>query len=172
MKLWNRTVVILLVLVFCVGCDQVSKDLVIDKLRFAPAVTLMQDTVHLLYAENPGAAFSLGADLHPNLRFWFFTVGSAVFLAAMLLFVLFRRGATRIEVFGFALVIGGGFSNLLDRILKDGRVIDFVMLRVGEMQTAIFNFADVMIIMGMVVLLFELWRTRWNEPAVWQQQTP
>jgi signal peptidase II len=72
-------------------------------------------------------------------------------------------------VLGFALVLGGGLSNLLDRILKDGRVIDFMMLKFGGMQTAIFNFADVMIIMGISVLLFELWRTRWTNRAAWQQ---
>ena len=169
MKIWHRILVVLLVLGSCIGCDQVSKDLAIDNLRHAPSVSFWSDTIHLLYAENPGAAFSLGADLHPQLRFWFFTVGSGVFLAILLLFILMRRGASHLEVLGFALVIGGGMSNLLDRILKDGRVIDFLMLRFGDVQTAIFNFADVMIIMGMVILLTELWRMRWTTRAAWQQ---
>lgn len=168
MKIWERVTILLLILGSCVGCDQVSKGLVVDNLRYAPAVTLWSETVHLLYAENPGAAFSLGADLHPDLRFWFFTVGSALFLAGLLLYVMLRSRATPAEVLGFSLVIGGGFSNLLDRILKDGRVIDFLMLQFGEVQTAIFNFADVMIIMGMIVLAVELWRRRWIVPA-WEQ---
>lgn len=169
MKLWQRTLVLVLVLSTCIGCDQMSKDLVIENLRFGPAVTLWSNTVHLLYAENPGAAFSLGANLSPALRFWFFTVGSGVFLAGLLLFIILRNHATHLEVLGFALVLGGGFSNLLDRILKDGRVIDFVMIELGEVRSAIFNFADVMIIMGIVVLVYELWRIRWIERTAWQQ---
>lgn len=169
MRIGKRAFIIVLVLCSCVGCDQMSKDLVVDNLRYAPSVVLWSDTVHLLYAENPGAAFSLGADLQPELRFWFFTVGSGIFLAGLLLFILLRRQASHAEVLGFALVLGGGLSNLLDRILKDGRVIDFLMLRFGEIQTAIFNFADVMIIIGLVVLLMELWRMKWTARSAWQQ---
>ena len=169
MGIWQRIFVLVLVLSSCIGCDQVSKDLVIDNLRYSPAVTLWSDTVHLLYAENPGAAFSLGADLHPDLRFWFFTVGSGLFLGGLLLFTLMRHGASHLEVLGIALILGGGVSNLLDRILKDGRVIDFVMLQFGDVQTAIFNFADVMIIMGMVVLLTELWRMKWTNRTAWER---
>ena len=65
MRIGKRAFIIVLVLCSCVGCDQMSKDLVVDNLRYAPSVVLWRDTVHLLYAEYPGAAFSLWAVMQP-----------------------------------------------------------------------------------------------------------
>ena len=49
MKTWQRAFVILLVLVSCIGCDQISKDLVQTKLRFAEPVALLGGVLHLFY---------------------------------------------------------------------------------------------------------------------------
>ena len=38
-------------------------------------------------------------------------------------------------------------------MLRDGRVIDFLRVGVGELKTGIFNFADAAIVVGLVALL-------------------
>jgi signal peptidase II len=46
-------------------------------------------------------------------------------------------------------------GNLIDRIINDGAVTDFVRLGIGSFRTGIFNLADVAIVVGVVMLL--LW---------------
>ena len=159
MRPWHRALLIFFVLGSCIGCDQVSKDLAQDALRFAPAVSILGDTLHLVYAENPGIAFSLGTTLSPALRFWLFTVGAGLLLVGLVTFILMRHRANRQEIMAYGFIIGGGASNLVDRLLNDGRVIDFMMVELGMMRTAIFDLADVMILAGVVLLARALWRS-------------
>ena len=158
MKVWQRALLILLVLTSCIGCDQVSKDMAQDNLRFSRPVELLGGVLHLYYAENTGVAFSLGAELSRSMRYWLFTIGSGVVLIGLFLYALLRRRSTRWQVVAYALMIGGGVSNLLDRLFNDGRVIDFMMIKVGSVHTAIFNLADVMILSGCGLLVVVLWR--------------
>ena len=159
MNTWQRAFLILLVLVSCVGCDQVSKDLVQTNLRFSEPVALLGGTLHLYYAENAGVAFSIGAELSRSWQYWLFTVGAGVVLTGLFFFALFRRASTRGQLLAYALMLGGGVSNLLDRVFNDGRVIDFMMIKVGALHTAIFNLADVMILTGCGLLIVVLWRS-------------
>jgi signal peptidase II len=54
---------------------------------------------------------------------------------------------------GMALIWGGGVSNFADRILSDGRVVDFLNLGIGSLRTGIFNVADVAIMAGVGLLI-------------------
>lgn len=171
MKLWYRALLILLVLVSCIGCDQVSKDMAQDSLRFARPMELLGGVLHLYYAENTGVAFSLGAELPHTARYWFFTIGAGVVLVGLFLYALLRRKSTRWQLVAYALMLGGGVSNLIDRLFNDGRVIDFMMIKVGAVHTAIFNFADVMILSGCGLLVFVLSRMPPDVPVERRSET-
>lgn len=158
MNTWHRVGLLLFLLSFCIGCDQVTKGVAQETLLDSGPVSYLEDTVHFLYAENPGVAFSMGATLSPRVRFWVFTVGVGAILLGLLAFVLLHGAHTRLEVWAYGLVLGGGFSNVLDRILNDGRVIDFMVVRLGGLSTAVFNLADVIILMGLGALLWASFR--------------
>jgi lipoprotein signal peptidase len=91
--------------------------------------------------ENPGLPFGI---ITPG----FFSL--AVTAAALILFVFFyskyftKQGLD----FGYSLIVGGALSNIIDR-LPDGRVADFINIGVSTM-----NVADVLIVAGIVILLF------------------
>ena len=161
MNTWHRAFLILLVLCTCIGCDQVSKDLAQVNLRTAEPLALLGGMLHLYYAENAGAAFSLGAGLDHPMRYWLFTVGAGLMLIGLFCFAVIRRESTAMQVLAYALVLGGGMSNLLDRLFNEGRVIDFMMIKVGAVHTAIFNLADVMILAGCLLLIIVLWRPQY-----------
>ena len=57
-----------------------------------------------------------------------------------------------------ALVVGGGLSNLIDRLLNEGRVVDFMQLGIGPLRTGVFNVADVAIMGGLAVMLVVVFR--------------
>ena len=73
MKPSYRYSLVLLVLV-CVGCDQVTKAVARSSLPRYHRFSYLGDTVRLEYTENPGAFLSLGADLSPSVRFWISSV--------------------------------------------------------------------------------------------------
>jgi signal peptidase II len=55
------------------------------------------------------------------------------------------------------LIISGGIGNLLDRVFNQGKVIDFIILSIGNIHTGIFNIADFYITSGVLLLIiFEL----------------
>jgi len=98
---------------------------------------------------NTGAAFSFGSDN-----------GLMVLIIASLVFLLLifwyhrrlKRGfESRLEQYGLAIVIGAAFGNLLDRYFY-GRVTDF--LELTFVKFPVFNFADVMIDVGIALIIF------------------
>jgi len=96
----------------------------------------------------------LGAGLSHPVRFWALIVFVGVALIGMLRFVWTSREMSHpVSILGASLVIGGGFSNLIDRLLNNGAVVDFVNVGVGNLRTGIFNLADVAITFGAGILL-------------------
>jgi len=57
------------------------------------------------------------------------------------------------KLFSFALVISGGLGNIIDRLLFDRHVTDFMILGIQNLRTGIFNFADVCVTAGAIGLL-------------------
>ncbi|MBS1251870.1 MAG: Lipoprotein signal peptidase [Anaerolineales bacterium] len=162
MKFLERLALIAVVVLASVGCDQGTKALAEEHLAGQGTISLLSDTVRLHYAENEGALLSLGARLPEPARFWVFTVFVGAVLVATLLFV-FRNGDLNAgEVIGLSLILGGGASNLIDRILNDGAVIDFLNIGIANLRSGIFNLADVAVFAG--VGLFWLYYTQRQEP--------
>jgi signal peptidase II len=153
MNLAKRAVLILAVLIGCVGCDQVTKSAARSFLPAAQTWSFAGDSVRLQLAHNSGAFLSLGASLPERLRTGLFSLGVGCLLLCLLGYGLFARGTDVPGTIGLALIVGGGFSNLADRLLHGGYVIDFLNLGIGGMRTGIFNLADVAISAGAVLLL-------------------
>jgi signal peptidase II len=100
-----------------------------------------------------GAFLSLGGSWSPLFRFWILTVSAGIFLCGLLVFMIMKPRESMKEQVAFALILGGGFGNLIDRIFNGGIVIDFLNLGIGNIRTGIFNFADVLMMLGLAALL-------------------
>ncbi len=155
----KRILVLLAVLVLCVGFDQATKSIAQQSLSGMPAQTLAAGLLRLEYTENPGAFLSLGAKLSDDARFWIFTVMVAALLIGLLVFV-FRMSPNTpfLIILAIALVVGGGLSNLIDRLVNEGRVVDFMQLGIGPLRTGVFNVADIAIMGGLAVMLVVVFR--------------
>jgi signal peptidase II len=153
MKKYLQFLLVLLVLLCCVGCDQAVKAFAKGALAFSPPVLLLDGAVRFQYAENPGAFLSLGAGLPAGVRYLFGVVLVGATQLALFAFLMRARSLTTRQRLGFSLFLAGGLGNWIDRIANDGRVIDFVSLGLGPLHTGIFNVADVAITAGIVVIL-------------------
>ncbi len=149
-----------------VGCDQVTKYIARQNLAPFQAVTVIQNTVYLQYAENSGAALSLGAALSQGIRFWLLVVTAGAILLALLVYLLFHGPAlSPARIVALSLIIGGGMGNLIDRLFNGGRVIDFMLISIGKYHTGIFNLADFSVLLGVVLLFFQLLLLRRTKPT-------
>jgi signal peptidase II len=153
----RRFLLILAVLVSCVGCDQTSKLVAKAYLPDTARVSLLGDGIRLEIARNYGAFLSLGESLPQPWRSMLLSAGVALVLVALIAYALFQSSTNVLIVPALGMVAGGGLSNLIDRWVYGGYVLDFLNVGIGPVRTGIFNVADVCIMVGVFLLLFGDW---------------
>src|SRR3954465_8823742 len=123
----TRLSVILSILSATIVLDQGTKRVAMETLRYRPAMSFLGNTFRLEYSENPGAFLSLGSALPDSVRFWLLSVGVAIALLGLFVYVAFYSDTKIKQAMGMVLLISGGLSNLLDRMFRQsGRVVDFL----------------------------------------------
>jgi signal peptidase II len=147
-----RLVVISLVLVCTVGCDQVTKHVARTELGQMGSATLPGRFIEFTLAENPGAFLSLGASFPQSVRSAL-TVCVSFGLAFLLAYLVRTPRLRLVSFLGLALIWAGGISNLIDRFVHQGLVTDFMVVRAGPLHTGVFNLADFAIVVGMLILV-------------------
>jgi signal peptidase II len=153
MSVAKRLLLILSVVLCCAGCDRVSKSYAEARLPKTHALSFVAGSLRLQLSHNEGAFLSLGASLPKPWREAFFRAGVACVLAGLLVYAVCFAPASPWLVGGASLIFAGGASNLADRLLYDGYVVDFINIGIGSFRTGIFNIADVAITAGVVILL-------------------
>ena len=148
------------ILLFClsslvlISWDRASKELAKEHLKDKAPVTYLHDTVRLQYVENTGAAMSLGDSLPKTVSFWLLSILPLAVILFMAGYAIKRSGEMgTAKLSSFALIVAGGFGNIYDRIVYDRHVTDFMNVGIGDLRTGIFNFADVCITAGAVLML-------------------
>jgi signal peptidase II len=153
---FRRDLLIVLLLVGCVGCDQLTKDVAQQYLAFESPRSWFHDTVRLEYAENMGAFLSLGSGFSEGLRVILFQVLPVLWLVGLAIVLFVAKQMPPLSATAWTLVLSGGIGNLIDRLFHDGRVIDFMNVGIGSFRTGIFNVADVCITIGVSLLVLEV----------------
>jgi signal peptidase II len=153
MKPSHKATLLVLILCTCIGVDQLTKKLARNLLPPNQAQAYLGDLFRFQFVENLGAILGVGKTLPPEVRTWILIGFNTLVLLGVLWFTWVTSEMTCLGVIGSALVIGGGLSNILDRLWNLGAVIDFMNLGIGSLRTGIFNVADVFIMAGAGVLL-------------------
>ncbi len=110
----------------------------------------------LVMAWNPGISYSLLSAETPTGRWALLGVALAATLA---LGIWMWHARNRITVWGLGFIVGGALGNAYDRFAH-GAVADFFLLHVdtqswGRINWYVFNVADVAIVAGVALLLYE-----------------
>ncbi len=158
MSLLYRLVVFFGTVFAVIGVDQYTKQIAVNRLMGQPPHIYLNDMARLLYAENTGAFLSLGARLPEQSQRWVFVGFVTLILLALLIFAMKEiRTISYPLLIGFALILGGGLGNLIDRVVNNGRVVDFMNVGIGGLRTGIFNVADMALMAGVaMVMIFGL----------------
>jgi signal peptidase II len=150
----NRTRAILFasVLIAAVGCDHATKIAATGLLPHG-GFSVASDLLRFELAYNHGAFLGVGANLPGAVRKLILLGVVPLGLFATIVWMLRAGAASRAQLTGIALIVGGGLGNWIDRLLHQGRVTDFVSVGVGPLRTGIFNVADVAVVSGLLLLL-------------------
>ncbi|MBA2663551.1 MAG: signal peptidase II [Bradymonadaceae bacterium] len=152
MKL-GKTMMLMFVLLGSVGCDQVTKVVAREHLDGRATLSYLGDTFRLTYVENHGAFLGMGSTLPESVRTLIFVGLVSLSLAVFLFWVLRTSLLSTTTVVASGLLIGGGIGNLIDRVLFNGGVTDFLNIGIGTLRTGIFNVADVWIMAGLFLIV-------------------
>jgi signal peptidase II len=139
-------IVFLLVVVGTFIIDQSIKTWAMDAVNGVEYAVIMKGScINLELFYNRGVAFSMLAFLGDNLK-WV----QVVLIIGIIAYV-FYEGYLKQYAFAIGLIVGGAIGNLYDRFIHEG-VVDYVAWHCG-FDFAIFNYADVMIDLGVAIIL-------------------
>ena len=146
-KLKNlQKIVIFLILV---SLDLFSKYLVfnyIDLYKFIQ-ITPFLDITHI---HNFGISFGLFSNTIPSVNLIIIALLVVFFIIYLLL-----NAKDYLEYWGLFIIICGAIGNIIDRFVN-GYVIDFIYFHINQYYWPAFNFADIYISVGIIMLLFNM----------------
>ena len=137
---------IILICLFTLGIDILTKQLVINTMIEHQSITIIKDFFSITFAKNTGVAFSFLEGKIPLI---------IIMTSIIIIFILKYIKTTnpnKYEIFCYGLILGGALGNLIDRIFY-GYVIDFLDFNLLEYSFPIFNLADTAIVIGVILLL-------------------
>ena len=149
-----RSIIIFGILVVNIGCDQISKSIVRQRVYDYQEISIIKNFVTLTKVENAGAFLSLGDSLPDTVRFILLTLLPLLVLACGVVFLFTKSNLPKPVILGFGFVMGGGIGNIYDRLVH-GSVTDFLHIDFGIVQTGVFNMADVSIMTGVLIVLLD-----------------
>jgi len=157
-----RYALFLLLITANIGCDQISKSIVRERLEYHEQIHFAGDHVMLTKVENSGAFLSIGEDFSPLVKTLLLNLLPALSMLGLILWLFLGRTGLGIAL-SVCCIIGGGIGNIIDRVAY-GSVTDFLYIHVGFFRTGIFNFADVSITFGaLFIIALGIWKGRRNQ---------
>jgi len=131
-----------------------------EQLMNKEAISYFHDVLRLEYIENTGAALGFGENLSKEASFWLLSIFPLICLLALFAYTIRRSKEMSLsKILCLALIFAGGVGNIIDRIFFDRHVTDFMNIGILRLRTAIFNFADVYITIGVITFIV-LYRNR------------
>jgi signal peptidase II len=135
--------------------DLVTKAMAVYWLRFPRLPReVLGNAVQFYLVYNPGAAFGLYFGEQSRWIFIALTLGALAVLAR--LYASTAEGNAP-RIMALALVCGGAFGNLLDRLRSDLGVVDFIDVGLRDARWPTFNVADMAVSVGAILLAWVLW---------------
>lgn len=128
------------------GLDQYTKYLVSTNFVLGETRAFIKGFIELSYIHNTGAAWGMLS----GKRYILIAVTLAVMAVCIALFVKYAKGS-RLMLWALTLVLSGGAGNMIDRVFRDGKVVDFLHFEFFP-SFPVFNIADCAIVVGAVLL--------------------
>ena len=115
-------------------------------------IVIVKNFFNLTYVENTGAAWGI----LDNNRIILVGV-SIIALLFINKYINSETEFNKLTITSYGLLLGGIFGNLVDRIFR-GYVIDFLNFNIFGYDFPVFNIADTLIVIGIILMFIEVTR--------------
>ena len=132
--------------------DIISKLIVKHYMILDNSVHVINNFLDLTYVKNTGVAWSIFAN-----NKYFVLILSGIIIMGIIYYVYREKPTRKITKLAYALILGGALGNYVNRILY-GYVIDFIDVKIFGYNYPIFNMADIFIVLGVILLVYDTWR--------------
>lgn len=127
--------------------DQLSKYYIVSNFNIGDSCGFLKGFIDIVYIHNRGGAWGI---LEGNT--WFLLSITAVLLIVSLVLLIKFGKKSRIFFWAVVLIFFGGIGNMIDRIFREGNVVDFLHFEFFP-QFPVFNIADCAIVCGGILLI-------------------
>lgn len=122
--------------------------------------------IHFYPVQNGGILGGYFADLHPwVIRIFFSVLFGFLSLGGFLLIHFIQHKPVPILKWGIILYIAGMMGNVWDR-MTTGKIIDFIIFGISTDEAMAFNFADFVVLAGVIAILISLIK---DASVIWHQ---
>ncbi len=135
--------------------DQCTKAAVRALLPLYDSVSVIPGFLDFTYVRNTGAAFGLLNSVDVPFKPAIMTVIALTALVAISVYAMRTPPQDALGQIGLALVMGGAFGNIIDRVTT-GYVVDFVDAYWGDWHFWAFNVADAAITVGACLIILDM----------------
>ncbi len=141
--------------------DQLTKYFIATNIKLHTiGAKIFGDFLWIVHERNTGAAFSLAYSASVNFRIIFLIILPLAVLLTLAWSILTAKDYTPLQRWAVAAIIGGGMGNIIDRILRNITVFDFISVMfygiLGFERWPTFNVADSAVVIGGIILLMSL----------------
>ncbi len=163
LPLWSSRSACVLIASFTVLIfDQMTKLWVLYALGFNEGDKLtLTPFLDVVLVWNRGISYGLFQQ-HSGLGKWLLIAFGLI--ACVIVWVWANRSSNIWFAWGAAFIIGGGLGNSIDRIAY-GAVVDFVSLHGFGFYWYVFNIADIAIVAGFLLLLYDMFLSSKEKPS-------
>ena len=141
---------------FLVATDQLTKAVAKQQLASKASISVFGDFINLSYIENPFGFLGILINVPEAIRDIVLTLGVALILIGSTIYIISRQNIELPPLLLSTALLAGGTSNLLDRLLQQVGVIDFISFNFYFFSTGLCNLADIYIFIGSFGLGFIL----------------
>lgn len=129
--------------------DQATKFLIISNFHPDVSYKIWGNILYFTLVKNTGGIFGI----LPGQNIWHIFLTVILFSLIVIFYKKIIANEKRTFIVGLSIIVGCALGNLIDRV-RLGYVVDFIDVKFWP----VFNFADVGIVGGTILIFYGLWR--------------
>ena len=128
------------------AADQFTKYIVMNNMELYQTIDFIDGFMNFTYIHNNGGAWGMLGGYT-----WLLVVVTAIIMVGLIVAIVKIGRNSPLFFWSGCLILSGGIGNMIDRIFRDGNVVDF--LHVQFIDFPVFNVADCAVVIGSGLLI-------------------
>lgn len=143
----NNKVKISISSIILIVIDIVIKLIISNNLILNQSISVINNFFYITYVKNTGVAWSILSG-----KINLIIVITLAIIMLLIIYIFNKKSYSVLEIISYSMLLSGSIGNLIDRIIY-GYVIDYLDFNILGYDYPIFNFADICIVIGIILIL-------------------